>query len=291
MFTNKNENSLTIDKDLLMSETTTATTTTTTTTTATDKDLSMSETTTTTTNDQKDLPMIDFEFFTLDAIETEPQAFEKACKVADRLESIYKSIQSEKAVQAKILKLKELNDALDDAKGEYYYPACQRISDIDLNLEALEELDGLITDALNACNFSSVESHLISASHELSDERGEYESEKETLNQLVEFFDEIEISLNELSDQLENELEDLENPQVCTSNNEGDDLSEDITKMTDEEHRLTWEGANAQDIANLVNKILTNKELATHLALEAIKAERFLSIPDYNSCPNGQFSK
>lgn len=283
MFTNKNENSLTIDKDLLMSETTTATTTTTTT--ATDKDLSMSETTTTTTtNDQKDLPMIDFDFLALDAIE--PQDFEKACKVVDRLESIYKSIQSEKAVQVKILKLKELNDALDDAKGEYYYPACERISDIDLNLEGLEELDGLITDALNACNFSSVESHLISASHELSDERGEYESEKETLNQLVEFFDEIEISLNELSDQLENELEDLENPQVSTSNNEGDDLPEEITKMTDEEHRLTWEGANAQDIANLVNKILTNKELATHLALEAIKAERFLSTPDYNSCPN-----
>lgn len=251
------------------------------TTTITDKDLPMS---TTPTNQQEDLPMIDFNFAQLDAIESHD--FEKVCVVVDSLENIFNLLQSEKDIQSKILKLKELRDAFEDAKADYYYPSSERVSEIDLNLEDLEELDDLITDAMNACNFSCVESHLISASHELSDERGEYESEKENLNELIEFFDEIEISLEGMSETLEKQKEDLENQQVCTSNNQGDDLSEDIPKMTDEEHRLTWEGANAQDIANLVNKILTNKELATHLALEAIKAERFLSTPDYNSCPN-----
>ena len=75
--------------------------------------------------------------------------------------------------------------------------------------------------------------------------------------------------------------------EVSSSN----EVEDEVSSLTPEELRISWEGANEGDIALLVNKILTNKELATHLALEAIKAERFLSTPDYNSCPNGTFSK
>jgi len=66
------------------------------------------------------------------------------------------------------------------------------------------------------------------------------------------------------------------------------DLSDEIKEMTADEHRITWRGVNDQDIAHLVSKILLNRELATHLALEAIKAEKNFMSTD---CPNGHFSK
>ena len=240
--------------------------------------MTTTQTNNTTTQTNKDLPMntttkINFDFSQLyHAID--PFTQEIVNDVVESLDRDYLNATSLEGID-------KLKDTFDGVKDDYYYPICSQIEDIETTISELDALDDQITDAMNNCNFSSIESHLISASHELSCKKREYEDELKDLKELSEFLENIEISLDEMR------LNFLENLQNKTNEEDGDEDEDEEEKLTEEEERLAWEGIKDTDIVNLINKILNNKELATHLALEAIKAERFLATPEYNSCPNG----
>jgi hypothetical protein len=255
------------------------------------KDSPMS--TTTSLNQKKDLPMIDFNYSEL-AKKTDLFLSSDTDADIENLQKHYNTLvncNSEENFNA-------LLSAFEKSKLEYCSVAEERISELESEISHLEEIESAFNELQESCYSSYAKSYLHSvirelesAFREVSDSRDDLESEKENLDEFVEFYTDTEILLDELKEKREKPIIVARTFTVGKHDSDHDDDGDEIEAMTADEHRITWEGANAQDIANLVSKILTNKELATHLVLEAFKAERNFSQELLNSCPNGHFSK
>ena len=203
--------------------------------------------------------------------------------------------QTKAGAEEALLQLDAVIDLTADLLRENIAKLEKHIETLEEEAETLGEVYDLISQANDILGSSKVSSNFSLGRIEstLSDVLGDLESEKSDLeNQCSDSIYDAESRLDDfiapidsLIALLKKEIAQMPEDEVSISN------EDEVSSLTPEELRISWEGANAQDIANLVNKILTNKELATHLALEAIKAERFVSTPDYNSCPNGPFSK
>ncbi len=203
--------------------------------------------------------------------------------------------QTKAGAEEALLQLDAVIDLTADLLRENIAKLEKHIETLEEEAETLGEVYDLISQANDILGSSKVSSNFSLGRIEstLSDVLGDLESEKSDLeNQCSDSLSDAESRLDDfiapidsLIALLKKEIAQMPEDEVSISN------EDEVSSLTPEELRISWEGANAQDIANLVNKILTNKELATHLALEAIKAERFVSTPDYNSCPNGTFSK
>jgi hypothetical protein len=177
------------------------------------------------------------------------------------------------------------------------------IEDVNQNIDAcidfLTQAESVIPDNVDSYSMTRISNAISDILSDLEDEK-EYTDEDiditELENELSQFMYPIESLIALLKKEIAEMPENIESPvivaqTISVGKHDSDNGDDEIEAMTADEHRLTWEGANAQDIVNLVNKILTNKELATHLALEAIRAERNFATPDIDSCPNGTFSK
>ncbi len=203
--------------------------------------------------------------------------------------------QTKAGAEEALLQLDAVIDLTADLLRENIPKLEKHIETLEEEAETLGEVYDLISQANDILGSSKVSSNFSLGRIEstLSDVLGDLESEKSDLeNQCSDSLSDAESRLDDfiapidsLIALLKKEIAQMPEDEVSISN------EDEVSSLTPEELRISWEGANAQDIANLVNKILTNKESATHLALEAIKAERFVSTPDYNSCPNGPFSK
>jgi len=203
--------------------------------------------------------------------------------------------QTKAGAEEALLQLDAVIDLTADLLRENIAKLEKHIETLEEEAETLGEVYDLISQANDILGSSKVSSNFSLGRIEstLSDVLGDLESEKSDLeNQCSDSLSDAESRLDDfiapidsLIALLKKEIAQMPEDEVSISN------EDEVSSLTPEELRISWEGANAQDIANLVNKILTNKESATHLALEAIKAERFVSTPDYNSCPNGPFSK
>jgi len=171
---------------------------------------------------------------------------------------------------------------------------------IDACIEFLTQAESVIPDNVDSYSMTRISNEISSIISDLEDEKADTDTDDiditELENELSQFMYPIESLISLLKKEIAQMPENIESTVIVARTitiglHDSDNGDDEIEAMTADEHRITWEGANAQDIVNLVNKILTNKELATHLALEAIRAERNFATPDIDSCPNGNFSK
>lgn len=170
---------------------------------------------------------------------------------------------------------------------------------IDDCIDFLTQAESVIPDNVDSYSMTRISNEISSIISDLEDEKEETDEcydITELENELSQFMYPIESLIALLKKEIAQMPENIESSvivaqTISVGKHDSDNGDDEIEAMTAEEHRLTWKGANAQDIVNLVNKILTNKELATHLALEAIRAERNFATPDIDSCPNGTSSK
>jgi hypothetical protein len=210
----------------------------------------------------------------LDAIFSAQTKSEAEVKL-EELDSIIDSVYEE--LKENLYKIETCKDVLED--GNRSLDAC---------IDFLTQAEYVIPDDYSMTRISNQISNIIS---DLEDEKADTDDIDitELENELSQFMYPLESLIALLKKEIAQMPENIESPVIVAQTKH--DSENEIESLTPEEHRITREGANAQDIVNLVNKILTNKELATHLALEAIRAERNFANADVDSCSNETSSK